>query len=134
MTHMRARKASHKSILSEPTEYQEAKAYYDWTQLFCPRLRGLVVHIPNEGIRSAVAGHRLKTIGMASGFPDYAITVPSGRYHGLYIEMKRRTKSHTSPQQRDWIARLNAQGYYAVVTYGWDEAREVTLKYLANEC
>jgi hypothetical protein len=59
------------------------------------------------------------------------VPVPSGRYHGLYIELKRQKGGKTSQNQLDWLNYLREKGYYAEVAHGFDEAREIVLHYLS---
>lgn len=62
----------------------EQEAVIEW----CDIKRIPIVHIPNEGKRSAAYAARLKRMGLRPGFPDLFIPVVRGRYHGLFIEMK----------------------------------------------
>lgn len=90
-----------------------------------------VVHIPNEGKRSAAYGARMKRMGLKKGFPDLEFPIPVGKYHGLYIEMK--TKGgKLEPDQKRWLAKLNARGYRACVCVGADEAITEVNEYLAG--
>ena len=50
-------------------------------------------------------------------------------YPGLYIEMKY-GNGRTSKEQREWINKLNEQGYKAVVCNGFEEAKETIEKYI----
>lgn len=93
-----------------------------------------------------IAGARLKAEGQRNGVPDTFLPVvrptrtdiPTNVvYHGLFIEMKRRTLKKEnnalagcSDEQKDWITRLRAQGYACAVCYGWEEARDTILLYL----
>lgn len=81
---------------------------------------------------SKAAAARAKACGMKKGFPDVSLPVPASGYHGLYVEMKRKdgVPSDVKPEQREWLARLNAQGYRAEVAYGWAHAVEVITDYL----
>ena len=84
----------------------------------------------------------LKAEGKQKGYPDLIIDEPNRHFHGLRIELKRRRKqlktklstAHTkiSPEQQDWINRLNAKGYKAVVCYGADEAIDVIEEYMED--
>ena len=114
-----------------PTEAQEQKALIDWTKAVrtkYPELM-LLVHIPNEGQRSAVTGAHLRQQGLKRGFPDLFLPVARGDKHGLFIEMKAK-HGRVSSDQWWWIDHLNAQGYNAVVCYGWRDASEVLQNYL----
>jgi hypothetical protein len=88
--------------------------------------------VPNAGKRSARAGARLKSEGLRPGYPDLIFDVACRGYHGLRIEMKRRgaPESDVRPNQREWLERLNKNGYFAYVARGFEEARELILWYL----
>lgn len=58
------------------------------------------------------------------------LPVPSGRYHGLFIEMKTET-GRASEAQEWWIEQLNAIGYFAEVCHGWESAARVLEWYLS---
>ena len=66
---------------------------------------------------------------MKKGVPDLCLPVPRKNYHGLYIEMKY-GNGRTSKEQREWINKLNEQGYKAVVCNGFEKAKETIEKYL----
>lgn len=84
----------------------------------------------------------LREEGKQKGYPDLLIDEPNRHYNGLRIELKRRRKqlktklstSHTkiSPEQQEWINRLNEKGYKAVVCYGSDEAIDVIEEYMED--
>lgn len=88
-----------------------------------------IVHVPNEGKRSASYAARLKRIGMRPGFPDLFIPLARGRYHGLFIEMKY-VGGRASGAQESWLRLLSREGYAVSVSYGFDAARGVIEKYL----
>lgn len=114
--------------IADLTEDGEQEAVVE----FCALARVPVVHIPNEGKRSAAYGARMKRLGLAKGFPDLFIPLALSGFHGLMIELKRnRTKKATSAQ-KDWITYLNAQGYRAAVCYGAEEAIEEIKNYIGG--
>lgn len=118
--------------ISVPLEHEEQSALIDWTILMCgrwPELK-LFYHIPNEGKRSPAAAMRLKQEGMKRGVPDNCLPVARGKYHGLYIELKRIRGGQISEDQRKWIDDLSMQGYKAVICRGWNEAANVIEDYL----
>ncbi len=115
-----------------PTEAQEQKALFEWARWAGgkhPELN-LLYHVPNGGSRNVIEAHNLRLQGVRPGVPDICLPVPKGRYHGLYIELKRRKRGVVSDDQRAWIYCLNRNGYRAVVCKGWDEAREEILRYI----
>lgn len=108
-----------------PTEDEEQIALFDWARVNegkWPELSRLF-HVPNGGSRGPAEAGRFKAMGVKPGVPDVFLDVPRGGFHGLRIEMKRRHGGKVSEDQTDWIDWYNANGYRAVVCYGWDEAR-----------
>lgn len=94
---------------------------------------GMLYAIPNGGGRTKAEGGRLKAEGVRPGVPDLHLPVARGGYHGLYIELKRRTKGRVSKDQREWMGRLEVQGYCCRVCRGSDEAVAAIEEYLAQE-
>jgi hypothetical protein len=74
---------------------------------------------------------KLKRMGVSPGIPDLCIPIPSGGYHGLYIELKREKGGKVSANQSDWLAFLTEKGYYAHVAKGFEEAKEMVLHYFS---
>lgn len=98
----------------------------------------MAFHIPNGGTRNKAEAGKLKAMGVKAGVPDIFLPVPRGPYHGLFVELKRpadRGKSVgiVSEAQMEWLRRLQDQGYYVAVCYGWKDAYEKMLWYLQNE-
>ena len=109
-------------------EATEQEALVTW-------VRGLGIRISgsaNGGKRTVYTGAKLKRMGMSPGFPDIEIPLPAGRYHGLYIEMKRKDGGTLTHEQADWLNYLNGEGYCAQVAHGFDEAKQIVLRYLQN--
>ena len=110
---------------SNKTEAGEQEVVIDYCALF----RIDIVHIPNEGKRSATYGAKLKRTGLRKGFPDLFIPAARKGYHGLFIELKRDRNSMPTAEQLAWIGKLNTNGYYATVCYGAAAAIEEIKKY-----
>lgn len=72
---------------------------------------------------------KMKREGLRKGIPDLFIPVAKDNYHGLFIEMKRIKGSTTSKEQKDWIEKLNNNGYKAIVCKGSKVAIEEIEKY-----
>lgn len=87
--------------------------------------------IPNGGKRNLFEAVKLKRMGTMPGIPDLCIPIPSGSYHGLYIELKREKGGKVSEAQSDWLAFLREKGYYAHVAKGFEEAREMIVHYFS---
>lgn len=109
------------------TELSEQMAVVEW----CDLIHIPIVHIPNEGKRSAVYGANLRRAGLRSGFPDLFLPVARNGHHGLLIEMKN-GKGRTTAAQLEWLERLNNLGYRAVVCYGADAAIEEIKSYIGG--
>ena len=92
-----------------------------------------VVHIPNEGKRSAAYAAQMKRMGLAKGFPDLFIPVAASGFHGLFIELKRDCRSKPTETQKTWIEYLNKAGYRASVCYGANEAMREIENYIGGK-
>ena len=117
---------------SVPTESDEQISLFQWAERqdkVYPELR-LMYHIPNGGLRNKVTAARLKAEGVKPGVPDIFLPAPRGRWHGLYIELKRRKGGKVSDEQAAWIYSLDKMGYKVAVCRGWTEASEVIVGYL----
>ena len=118
----------------QPTEEQEQAAIFEWVRIMqnqYPEL-SLLHHIPNGGYRAPATAAKLKAQGVKAGVPDLCLPVARGGWHGLYIELKRRQGGKLSPNQTDWLAELEYQGYRAVVAHGAEAACDIILRYLAE--
>lgn len=106
-----------------------------------PELR-LLFAIPNgaklpytvdaNGERYSKQGAYLRAEGLKAGVPDLFLSVARGRWHGLYIEMKR-PGNKPSDVQNQWLHDLAAEGYACVVCYSDDEALSTILTYLKGK-
>lgn len=104
------------------TEKDEQIALFDWAQ-YRTDLQ-LMFHIVNEGRRSVQHTASLIRQGMKQGVPDIFLPVAKGRYHGLFIELKRKYGGRQTPEQKAWQTALLEQGYAACVCKGFDEAKD----------
>lgn len=91
---------------------------------------GLLFAVPNGGGRSKAEGGRLKAEGVKPGVPDLMLPVARQGYHGLFIEMKRAGGGRLSLYQREWRARLEAEGYRWVCCEGMDAGIKALREYL----
>ena len=115
-----------------PLESDEQQALFSWTRLMegkHPELK-LLYAIPNGGLRNMPEAVRFTKEGVRRGVPDMCLPVARGKYHGLYIELKRIRGGKVSPEQEEWIERLNRQGYRAAVCRGFDEAKKTIEEYM----
>lgn len=91
----------------------------------------LMFAIPNGGARDAIVAARLKAEGVTSGVWDIFLSVPRGKYHGLYVEMKYGTNK-LSERQQDFGAAIEGQGYANVVCYSSASAHVKIKQYLTT--
>lgn len=118
--------------INNPLEHDEQVAFMDWclfSQGKYPKLKRIFA-IPNGGARHKAVAGKLKAEGVRKGVLDICLPVPSGRYHGLFIEMKRRKGSYPADDQKKEVVELRADGYRAEVCKGWEEARDVLIEYM----
>ena len=124
-----------------------------WFNLQYPQYRGLLVHIPNEGIRTikvingrpvCIGGAKLKAEGLVKGAADLVLFVPNKYFHGLCLETKvelfdystgkeKKTKTYQSPEQKEWQALVESQGYRYEVYRNIDEFRKIILEYMDSK-
>lgn len=97
----------------------------------------LLFAVPNGGERPKPVAAAMKAEGAKDGVPDTFLAVPRGKWHGLFVELKRLERKDlghragvTSQPQKDWHAALMAQGYGVAVAYGWEAARDIIVQYL----
>jgi hypothetical protein len=106
------------SVLTDfiPTEHQEQRLFVMWFRQTHSPVR--IFAIPNGGLRSKSTAAKLKVEGVVSGVPD--LFIPAWR---LWVEMKRVKGGRLSPEQKDWIEYLEANGYTALVCHGAEDAK-----------
>jgi hypothetical protein len=117
-----------------PTEHQEQASLFAEAMLrshLDPRW-GLLLAIPNGGMRSKATAGKLKAEGVRAGVPDLFLPIAVGGHHGLWVEMKTRTGGRLSPDQVSWIAHLRLQGYRVEVCPGVDHGIRAIRDYLAG--
>lgn len=94
--------------------------------------------IPNGGSRGgnrsqrAAQGSKMKAEGVKAGIADIFLPYPSGRLHGLYIELKRikgNQNVKASPEQVAFGEYVNRMGYKWVKVLGYTAAIEAIVRY-----
>jgi hypothetical protein len=91
----------------------------------------LLAAVPNGGYRRAKEGKRLKAEGVLAGYPDVLVDEPRGVYHGLRVEMKRRSGGALSDSQREVHRALRRRGFKVVTCRGHEEAMKELDLYMA---
>ena len=129
-----------------PLEHPEQCAVIDWCDWNTKKYPCLawIYAVPNGARTSISVAKRLKKEGMRAGVPDLFLPFPKLKlgdrkpdgwcdhvyYHGLFIEMKRKKGSVTSPEQKAWHKYLLSAGYQVVIAKGADEAVKFIKEYL----
>lgn len=124
-----------KKKLPCPSEGVEQATLFSWSRMRLskyPELKWLH-HIPNGGLRKKTEAARLKAEGVKPGVSDVFLPAPKGKYHGLYIEMKTLDGGTRSKEQKEFIADMNAAGYYAAFCEGWQMAAALIEDYLEEK-
>ena len=115
-------------------EADEQRAFFEWAACMQGKYPCLkwMHHIPNGGSRNKIEAARLKAQGVKRGVPDISLPYPSGKYHGLYIEMKY-GKGKVRPEQQEFLEYASGVGYKTAVCLGMLEAVKVILAYLEEK-
>lgn len=93
-------------------------------------LRDYMYAIPNGGKRTIAQAAVMKRQGLSAGWPDLCLAIVRGRYHGMYLELKRATEYRVTKEQNIVIDRLNKVGYCARVSNTIDRSIEMIEEYL----
>lgn len=99
-----------------------------------PELR-LMFAIPNGGMRDVRVAANLKAEGVKAGVPDIFLPVARGKWHGLFVELKRAKaeslkEGKATTEQIEWMNNLREQGYGAIIVVGWQAAWDAIEAYL----
>ena len=85
--------------------------------------------IPNGTHKSPASRYLYKLTGLKAGVPDCFLPVARATFHGLYIEFKS-AKGRVSTEQEQWHESLRNQGYIVEVCRTWEDAVQITERYL----
>lgn len=115
------------------SEADEQRTLFDWAKWNMKRYPDLewLHHIPNGEYRPESTGKKLKALGVKPGVPDIQLPVGKRGYHGLYIELKS-IGGRISVNQAKWLNALKKHGYFAVVAYGFMDAKKYIEWYLGG--
>jgi hypothetical protein len=102
-------------------------ACVQWFRLQYPQ--HTIFAIPNGGNRSAATGAMMKREGVLAGVADLFIMVPSGGYHGLFIEMKTPT-GKVQKSQSEFAAQAFRNRYLYMVIRSVDDFMAFVKAYL----
>lgn len=91
----------------------------------------LLFAVPNGGVRDKVTAAKLKAEGVVPGVSDLILLVPSGKYHGLMVEMKTPT-GHVTEHQKAWASAVSGMGYRYAVCRSTEDFITTVRNYLNN--
>ncbi len=97
---------------------------------FYPELEWLH-SVPNGGFRHKATAVAMERQGAKSGISDLALDVARGGYLGLKLELKRFREGKPTEKQQAYLAFCRAQGYRALVCWGWRVAWDEITGYLS---
>ncbi len=122
-------------LAASGTEHGHQAALFCWAQQSgIPELKWLFA-VPNGFYGTAAQKGKMKAEGLKVGVPDIWLPVPVNHgerdYYGLIIELKVGSNK-ASKEQQEWLDYLNNSGHYAIVCYGWQDARDAILTYLGR--
>jgi len=90
--------------------------------LNCLKQSGLVYwRVPNGPVMHSINGKMIRKCSPVKGFPDLAGVLPNGKFFAIELKTD---KGRLSPEQIEWITKLNHSGAIAVVLRSKDEIRE----------
>lgn len=128
--------------------YKESKLQQRCVKYFralWPEYRLLYFSVPNGGKRGKGEAAILKGEGMLKGVADTLLLVPAQGYHGLAIEFKKedrdydidgnviiKNKSYQEPEQKEWQAAAESQGYLYKIIRDRDEFDQLIDWYLGK--
>lgn len=127
----RGKKKKRTNAHREEDEHQIA--FFQWLKLAYPDIEIGTFHIPNGGKRNP---YHVKAMGIKAGVPDIFMPVPTKKYPGLFIEMKRpgirSTPGRLTKGQVGMMNYLLKRGYHVVGCWSWEEAKIEVERYLAT--
>lgn len=97
-----------------------------------PELQHLFA-VPNGGFRHKATAEAMKRQGVKRGVPDVCLPLARGGYCGWWGELKRfdGVPSDLSTEQKEWLALLTDEGYFATWHKGWEAMWKSLLWYIS---
>lgn len=115
------------------TEHGEQQALFEWAAMMANTGRypgiELLFAIPNGGHRHKAVARKMQEEGVKAGVPDIFLPVPRNGIPGMFIELKV-GENRPTVIQKAWQRWLQAQGYYVVTCWGFEQARDEIIAYL----
>lgn len=132
-------KSRHRRGGKQHIEHDMQAAFFRWLDyaasrddraraLGTPSLFTEPFHVPNGGQRTALAGARMKELGVKPGVPDVLCPFASNGYIGLAIEFKA-PGGRLSEAQKYRLSRLASHRWDIRICRDWAEAAQIFLMY-----
>ncbi|MBU2968736.1 hypothetical protein KO527_05160 [Pseudoalteromonas sp. C2R02] len=129
------------ALAKKPELLKGNQEHYDQVRIFAyfnrhnKALYERLAAIPNGGHRAKSTAGKLKAEGQKAGYLDIVLDLAHGGHFGLKLELKRQDKKKAtiSKLQEASIARLSADGYFAVVAYGAEQAIKIINDYVSKD-
>ena len=101
-------------------EYLIQKAVFAWAEIErVKRPELFLLEGSINGVKLTIGQIvKAKKAGMKKATPDIRLPVPSGKYHGLYVELKTKN-GKIDPDQKDYLKALGHYGNFACVCRGY---------------
>lgn len=118
-------------------ESKMQQACVQWFRLKHRSLSMLLFAIPNGSklagnqTQRAIQGKRLKAEGLVAGVADLFLAVPSGQYHGLFLEAKTE-KGRQSDSQKAFEKSVLDAGYGYCLFRSHKEFEQIVSSYLEH--
>lgn len=74
----------------------------------------------------------MKAEGVKAGVADLFLAIPSGNWHGLFIEMKKQRGNSQTEKQKKFQEAVESQGYRYLLARGWIAAKDGIQSYLGK--
>ena len=115
-----------------PLESEEQEKVFSWINSNKKKYPELALaHASLNGVKlSPGAAVKAKRQGMVAGVPDIFLPIDTADYNGLFIELKRKKGGKISPEQKAFLAALQAQCFNVKICFGAEEAIETIKNYL----
>jgi hypothetical protein len=121
---------NHKSKRNRPESDIQAR-FFSWLLKSYPELRLQCFSIPNGGSRNVLEAMNLKKTGLTPGTPDVFCSIPSGAWHGLFIEFKA-GRNKLTDAQKIMFDKFSSAGYKCEVCYSFEESVKVFKNYVGE--
>ena len=110
-------------------EHKIQVSMVNWFRLQYPSMRHNLFSVPNGERRDAVTGAKLKAEGVLPGVSDL-ILLKSNRFYGALLIETKTKKGVQRKSQKEWEAKITADGYKYVVCRSLDDFIKVVTDYL----